>query len=48
MLLVIVSSEDDAVSDEHIDWDQASVLIQLGLLKPERRPVVASRSVASL
>ncbi|AFY29480.1 SnoaL-like polyketide cyclase [Cyanobium gracile] len=32
VLVVIVGIEDDKVAYEHISWDQASVLVQLGLL----------------
>jgi len=46
--VVIVGIKDDAVSYEHIYWDQASVLVQLGLLNPDGLPVVGSGSVAKL
>ncbi|GLK70329.1 nuclear transport factor 2 family protein [Ancylobacter dichloromethanicus] len=38
-LVVIVGFKDDKVSHEHIYWDQASVLVQLGLLDPTGLPV---------
>lgn len=36
---VIVGFEGDKISHEHIYWDQASVLVQLGLLDPAGLPV---------
>lgn len=41
-LAVIVGFEGGKVSHEHIYWDQASVLVQVGLLKPDGLPVVGS------
>lgn len=38
-LVVIVGFKDGKVTHEHIYWDQASVLIQIGLLDPEGLPV---------
>ena len=38
-LVVIVKFEDDKIAHEHIYWDQASVLVQLGLLNPKGLPV---------
>ena len=46
--VVIVGIKDDAVSYEHIYWDQASVLVQLGVLNPDGLPIVGSGSVAKL
>ena len=46
--VVIVGIEGDRVSYEHIYWDQATVLVQLGLLKPEGLPVVGQGGVAKL
>ena len=39
-LVVIAGIEDKKITHEHIYWDQASVLVQLGLLNPEGLPVV--------
>ena len=39
---VIVGFKDGKVSHEHIYWDQASVLVQLGLLDPAGLPVVGA------
>lgn len=38
-LVVIVGFEDGKVTHEHIYWDQASVLVQIGLLDPKGLPV---------
>ena len=38
-LVAIVRFVDDKVAHEHIYWDQASVLVQLGLLDPAGLPV---------
>lgn len=39
-LVVIVGFTDGKVSHEHIYWDQASVLVQVGLLHPGGLPVM--------
>jgi len=36
---VIVGFKDGSISHEHIYWDQASVLVQIGLLDPKGLPV---------
>jgi carboxymethylenebutenolidase len=41
---VIVGFEDGKISHEHIYWDQASVLAQIGLLDPKGLPVVGAES----
>jgi carboxymethylenebutenolidase len=38
-LVVVVGFEDGKVNHEHIYWDQASVLVQAGVLDPEGLPV---------
>src|SRR5262249_42698701 len=38
-LVGIVHLRDDKLANEHIYWDQASVLVQLGLLNPAGLPV---------
>jgi carboxymethylenebutenolidase len=38
-LVAIVRFRDGKVAHEHIYWDQASVLVQLGLIDPARLPV---------
>src|SRR5262245_23930969 len=37
--VVIVTFEDGKIHHEHIHWDQASALVQLGLLNPANLPV---------
>ena len=43
-LVVIVHFRDGKLAHEHIYWDQASVLAQLGLIDSERLPVVGVES----
>lgn len=38
-LVAIVGFKDDKISHEHIYWDQASVLVQIGLLSHNNLPV---------
>ena len=40
--VVIVGVADGKVTHEHIYWDQASVLVQIGLLEPEGLPVTGA------
>jgi len=47
-LVVIVSFRDGKLASEHIYWDQASVLVQLGLLDPATLPVVGVESARKL
>ncbi len=42
--VAIVHFRDGKVADEHIYWDQASVLVQLGLLDPAGLPVAGADS----
>ena len=46
--VVIVGVDKGKVEYEHIYWDQATVLVQIGLLDPKHLPVVGSGSVAKL
>ena len=46
--VVIVGIDGEKVSYEHIYWDQATVLVQLGLLDPKGLPVVGKESVEKL
>jgi carboxymethylenebutenolidase len=48
VFIVIVGIEGDKVAYEHILWDQASVLVQLGLLDPKGLPVVGAGAAAKL
>ena len=47
-VVVVVGFEDGKVSHEHIYWDQASVLVQAGLLDPSGLPVAGSEQAAAL
>lgn len=47
-LVVIVDFRDRKLASEHIYWDQASVLVQLGLLDPANLPVVGNESARKL
>lgn len=48
VFVVIVGIENDKVSYEHILWDQANVLVQLGLLDPTGLPVAGAGAAAKL
>jgi carboxymethylenebutenolidase len=43
-LVAIVRVRDGKLAHEHIYWDQASVLVQIGLLDPAKLPVVGVES----
>jgi carboxymethylenebutenolidase len=43
-LVVIVYFRDGKLAHEHIYWDQASVLVQLGLIDPSTLPVAGVES----
>src|SRR6266404_5523975 len=43
-LVAIVRFRDGKLAHEHIYWDQASVLVQLGLLEPAKLPVAGVES----
>ena len=47
-LVVVVQFDADKMVHEHLYWDQASVLVQLGLLPPGRLPVVGVDGARSL
>jgi carboxymethylenebutenolidase len=47
-LVVIVHFRDGKLSNEHIYWDQASVLVQIGLLDASRLPVAGVESAKKL
>ena len=47
-LVVIVHFRDGKLSNEHIYWDQASVLVQLGLLEAANLPVAGLESARKL
>ena len=48
VFVVIVGIEGDKVSYEHIMWDQANVLVQIGLLDPTGLPVCGAGAAAKL
>ena len=47
-LVVVVGFKRDKVHHEHIYWDQATVLVQAGLLDPESLPIVGSEQAEAL
>ncbi len=47
-LVAIVQFEGDKVAHEHIYWDQASVLVQIGLLDPAGLPVAGAAAARKL
>src|SRR5260370_41329930 len=47
-LVVVVQFEGDKLAHEHLYWDQASVLVQLGLLQPNGLPVVGAEGARSV
>ncbi|MEW6126612.1 MAG: dienelactone hydrolase family protein [Acidobacteriota bacterium] len=47
-LVAIVHFRDGKLAHEHIYWDQASVLVQLGLLDAAKLPVVGDESAAKV
>ncbi len=47
-LVVVVHFHGGKLAHEHIYWDQASVLVQLGLLDPRALPVAGAESAAKV
>jgi len=47
-LVVIVKFEGGKIAHEHVYWDQASVLVQIGLLDPKNLPVTDASAVQKL
>jgi carboxymethylenebutenolidase len=45
---VVVQFEGDKLAHEHLYWDQAAVLVQLGLLDPRGLPVVGAEGARSV
>ena len=43
-LVAIVTFQEDKLASERIYWDQASVLVQIGLIDPTELPVVGAAS----
>jgi carboxymethylenebutenolidase len=46
--VVVVTFEDGRIHHEHIHWDQASALVQLGLLDPSNLPVAGVETARKL
>jgi len=46
--VVVVQFDGDKMAHEHLYWDQASVLVQLGLLQPAGLPVVGAEGARSV
>ena len=47
-MLLVVQFEGDKLAHEHVYWDQASVLVQLGLLQRGNLPVVGVEGARSV
>src|SRR5262245_38293210 len=47
-LVVVVQFDGDKMAHEHIYWDQASVLVQLGLLQSGGLPIVGADGARSV
>jgi carboxymethylenebutenolidase len=47
-MVVVVQFDGDKMAHEHLYWDQASVLVQLGLLRPGSLPVVGAEAARSV
>jgi carboxymethylenebutenolidase len=45
---VVVGFEDGKVEHEHIYWDQASALVQVGLIDPDGLPVTGGEQAPNL
>ena len=48
VFVVIVGFEDGKVAYEHIHWDQANLLVQLGLIDPTGLPLTGAGAAAKL
>lgn len=46
--VVIITFEEGKMSEEHIHWDQASVLVQAGLIDPTNLPVYGSETARKM
>jgi carboxymethylenebutenolidase len=47
-VVVVVGSEGGKIAYEHIYWDQASVLVQIGLLDPKSLPVTGAEQARKM
>ncbi len=43
-IVAIITFQDGKVANEHVYWDQASILVQIGLLDPSALPVVGTEA----
>lgn len=48
VLLIVVQFEDGKIAHEHLYWDQASVLVQVGLLERGTLPVVGAEGARQI
>lgn len=48
VFVVVVGFENGRISHEHIHWDQASVLVQLGLIDPACLPVAGAETARKM
>jgi carboxymethylenebutenolidase len=46
--VVFMKFKNNKISHEHIYWDQASVLAQMGILKPENLPITGIEQTKKL
>ena len=46
--VAVVKFKHNKISHEHLYWDQASVLVQIGLLKPEKIPITGIEQTKKL
>ena len=46
--VVVMKFENGKIAHEHVWWDQASLLVQVGLLDPENLPVAGAEQAANL
>jgi len=47
-VVVVIDFQDGKVASEHIYWDQASVLAQLGFLDPSKLPIVGAEGAEKI
>ena len=47
-VVIVGFDQDDKITHEHIYWDQATMLVQLGLLDPSALPVTGTEQAARL
>jgi carboxymethylenebutenolidase len=48
VIVVVVVFDGDKIHHEHIHWDQASALVQLGLLAPAKLPVAGAETARKI